>query len=250
MKKPAICLAVAAALCVSVFGSSSASALSITDHECLSATGTPTASGLMYPDNRCLNGTTEPNKTFTWVPFVELTGVEAANPSEFTIASTIAGVKFKVACKALSGSGNVIDEGESIVGTGIVQTYSSCAVTEPAEKKCQVKTGGGPNGTIKTNSLKSVTTRTGAESYATKYTPTSGTAFVTVEVNGCTVEALNGSKEVTGSATAVSKVGMETATKQEFTATSGSELKFGGQAATILGSSEQAHEGNGVGVGP
>lgn len=129
----------------------------------------------------------------------------------------------------MSGNGEVenatVGEHMLIVGNAITASFEGCAVVKPVS--CSVPA------TITTRSMKSeIVTTTDKQ----KYVPTEGTTFVTFSVGGgaeCSA-ALKGSKSVTGSATAVDN---EATGEQEFTSTSGSELKFAGQNATVTGKS-------------
>jgi hypothetical protein len=138
-------------------------------------------------------------------------------------------VKFKITCTGESGSGELENTGSGsssqIIGSSIFVSYEGCTVTEPSGKGCTVPS------TLTTNSLKAETPK---ETMNTVYKPTSGETFITIPVSGCSSGALNGEKPVTGSATSITEAG--TPKVQEFTSSSGSALKFGGQAATFISS--------------
>lgn len=207
------------ALCLCAFGAANAYAVkSIQLHECKETTkGTPT----QYNSSACnvkeVGGAFQTEKITTLK-----NSFKSTQTSAFTLAATVAGVKFKIECSTLNGTGEGENSGEIAVGSNIVEVFSGCKVTEPAGKGCTVPEK------ITTNTLKSETKEMKAI-----YTPASGETFVTITVSGCSVEGLNGAKPVTGSASAV--VTEETPTTAEFSATSGSALKFGGQTATFIG---------------
>jgi hypothetical protein len=139
------------------------------------------------------------------------------------------GVHFEIKCTSQSGTGMSANVEPSagvmhIKGSAITVTYEGCtAFTEGVEGVCTVATN------LTTNSLKSTTV---SGTMSQKYEPTSGTTFFTILVGGasCPV-ALKGNKSFTGQLTA----GINEATGvQEFTETSGSALKFGGQTAKFI----------------
>jgi len=139
-----------------------------------------------------------------------------------TLQATVAGVKFGISCTGQSGSAKAENTaGNQIIGKEITVSYEGCTVTEPSGKGCTVPT------TITTNKLKSET-----KEMSSIYKPESGETFVVIKVSGCSVEALNGEKPVTGSATSL--VTEAEPLTQEFSASSGSALKFGGQTATFI----------------
>lgn len=238
LKKAGIGLAITAALLVAAVGASAASAASITVHKCEVATGT----GTSYTSGTC---TTEGAGGFQKVPFTTTEGVEVANASAFELKTTNGGVNFVIKCTGLEGSGTATDAGEQINGSGITLTYTGCTVTAPAGKGCKVQAG--PTAEkITTNTLKSTTTRSEAGNFKTTYLPASGETFVTIAVSGCSTAALNGNKEVTGSASTTESTDTM---KQTFTESS-SNLKFGGQSAKLIGSSEQKMGTAFISVGP
>lgn len=243
LKKLGLGAALATAFCVSAFSAASASALTANLEGCVHHEGTVTE----FANSKCTLVQTGGGWHKESVGITK--EVAAANSTTFTLASTIAGVKFKISCTGLSGSGTAEDVGAEVLGSGIGLTFSGCTVPEPAGKLCQVKAGGEENGKIKTNTLKSVATRTAEEpnAYKNVFIPTTGTVFVTIEVNKCTSEALNGAKELTGSATGISP---ENGMSEEFSEKSGSELKLGGQVATLTGTNEFAVGESFVNLGP
>jgi hypothetical protein len=231
-----------AALCTGVFGASNAFAeqTGYTLHECV-AKGTG-GTGVLYTANCAENsasGTAETKPIETKAP------VEAASTgtSNFILKSTVAGVNFESTCTGLGGMPRVqnVLTGEfmHVTAEGPV-TFTGCTVTAPAGKGCVVANVGGSKGTLTTVNLKSDTTATGS----TKFEPATGTTFIEMEVSGCSVAFLNGTKPITGTATSA----RETAVTQAFTTSSGSSLTFGGQAGTMTGKYHRATTTGGSGV--
>jgi hypothetical protein len=213
--KASLGLLVASALCLAAFGAATASAANLELHTCESNAGT---AAQRYSDAGCTNtqaGTGE----FTWMKVTTKTATEAIEGTESTLAATVAGIKFKIACSDVDGTGEAENSGGKIVGSAILVTYTGCAVTEPAGKGCTVSS------TLSIETLKSASSLT-----TIKYEPV-GTRFITFAVSKCSSAVLNGNKEITGSA--VAKV-PEMGKTQSFTATSGSALKYAGQTATFI----------------
>jgi hypothetical protein len=220
-------VAVMSALCVCAVGVGSASAL--TAHQCENTGGSGIGTGTRYETSSC----TAVNQTSGNFETVRVAGKNSGKVTPgptgvSTLAATVAGVKFKISCTGESGTAELENTGSGtssqVLGSAIVVNYEGCTVVEPKEKGCKVPS------TITTNSLKAETPK---ETMKTVYTPTTGETFVTIVVSGCSSEALNGSKPVTGSATSLVPEGVM-GELQEFTSTSGSALKFGGQAATFI----------------
>jgi hypothetical protein len=160
---------------------------------------------------------------------VRITGLKPIVPTitlPWWISATIAGVNFKVECNTLSGEENAENqeagEVKKVAGKESHIELSGCAVTAPAGKGCKVSEP------IKSTELISETS--GLKSI---YTPASGETFLTATVSGCSIAALNGEKSLTGKAVGINEEATPATT--EFTETSGSELKFGGQVATLFG---------------
>jgi hypothetical protein len=187
----------------------------------LHACTTEGTAGKRYSTSNCEQGTTTAEGKFTWKVDTAATKGQITEASSFSLASTVSGIKFKVSCTGAKGSGEFQNEEGIAIGSGITLTLTGCSVTEPAGKECTVPAE------ISTASLTAKTKEMSAT-----FTPTTGTKFMTIKVSGCSVAALNGEKEVTGSATAsVPEMG-----PLAFTATSGSALNYAAQAATFLGS--------------
>jgi hypothetical protein len=212
--KASLGLLVACALCLAAFGAANASAANVELHTCEHLVGT---GGIKYDASDCVNqGGTE---QWTFKKITAKTTTEVTAGSESTLAATVGGIKFKIACTGITGMGDAENSGEKIVGSAITVNYTGCSVTEPAGKGCTVSS------TLSTETLKSE-----SKEMTIKYEPV-GSKFITIAVSGCSSAVLNGNKEVTGSAVAeVPSPGKV----QSFTATSGSALKYAGQTATFV----------------
>jgi hypothetical protein len=214
------------ALCMGAIGVTNAFAeqTGYTLHECVAKGSGGT--GVIYTAN-CVEKNT--GGTAETKPIETPKGVAATSTSSFVLSTTVGGVNFVITCTGLEAMPTVTNvltgEFMHVTDEGAT-TFTGCTVTAPL-KSCVVANPGGTKGILTTVNLKSDTTATGS----TKFEPASGTTFIEIEVSGCTVAALNGTKSVTGTATSA----RETATTQAFTATSGSALFFGGQAATFTG---------------
>lgn len=141
-----------------------------------------------------------------------------ASGTKATLSMTVSAVKVKIVCNAASGTGEI--SGGTKDTSGAV-TFSECSVSEP---KCTLSSGT----TLKTVALTTALTEESSKPFDT-YTPTTGTTYVTVGLEGCAAEgeyAVTGSARCEGGAEAV-----ETAC--DFTSGSGSSLKFGTSAATF-----------------
>jgi hypothetical protein len=222
-----MCGVVAAAI-----GASSASAVTL--HECKEGKGT----GIAYTNATC-SAQSESGKFQTVaIPLNTATALTFTATSTTTLSATIAGVKFKIACTGGSGSGTATntESGGSmkVIGSNGHVRFEGCTVTEPSGKGCTVPS------TIETNTVKSQTSE-----MKDVIVPATGESFVTIPLSGCSAEALNGEKVISGSASGTNSGGSTT----EFTSTSGSALKFGGQAATLIGSTHSKVTSTGVIVG-
>lgn len=207
-----LCIAVG---CFCAFGVPSSSALSA--HECVNGEGIGTGKVFQAGCKKLKAGG-------GWET-VKLTGLKQVHTtltSPFSLPTTVAGVKFKVECTTLSGEGNIenqeVEGTPRIAGGEIKLEFSGCTVTEPAGKGCKVAEP------INSAELKSETS-----GLKTIYGPASGETFMTMTVSGCSIAALNGEKKVTGKAVGINEEATPETT--EFTETSGSELKFAGNAA-------------------
>lgn len=157
-----------------------------------------------------------------------------------TFSATIAGTKLTVACSKLTNSSGVAENVEElgvekVKGKEMVMVYSQCKVTAPAEKGCKVAEP------ITTAKLK---TTAAEEAGTTKewLEPESGTRIATLSISGCSISALNGEKELTGTMVGVVPSAETEQCLLEFTTTSGSSLKLAGSSATYTGSTEAEAE--------
>jgi hypothetical protein len=213
----------ACALCLCGFTAANASAANLHLHECASSGFTTVMTP--FEDSNCT--TTKVGGGFGWKVIPTGTSVTAnvASPTTQTLATTVGGVKFKIECSGLNGGGSAKNEGEKIIGSGIVLHYTGCSAVEPTGGKCTVAAE------LTTNTLKSESIE---GEMKIKYEPSAAGPLITIAVSGASCpEALKGNKEVTGSATAlVEESGMGKI--EEFTSTS-SALKYAGQASTYTG---------------
>lgn len=120
----------------------------------------------------------------------------------FILASVQSGVEEELRAGTVEGEGwgeNVVDPvtGEHF-GRGEGSTvYKEVEMTKPAGKGCRVfESEGGAEGVVKTQLLKGTTLGQGD---AGKVEPASGSTFAIFFISGCSVAALNGKYEVTGS---------------------------------------------------
>jgi hypothetical protein len=216
------------ALCMGAIGVTNAFAeqTGYTLHECVAKGSGGT--GVIYTANCVEKSATG---TFETKPIETPKEVAATSTSNFVLSTTVGGVNFVITCTSLEAMPTVTNvltgEFMHVKDEGVTR-FTGCTVTAPL-KSCVVSNPapGGTKGILETVNLKSDTTATGS----TKFEPAAGTTFIEIEVSGCTVAALNGIKNVTGTATS----SRETGITQAFTATSGSALFFGGQAATLTG---------------
>jgi hypothetical protein len=225
--------AILCGLCLVAFAAPTASAVTL--HECKEAVGT----GVAYSDSAC--STKSESGKFQTVPIPVNTsvGLTFTATSSAVLSTTVAGVKFAITCTGGSGSGtarNVETGGVmKVIGSEGHVKFEGCAVTTPAGGKCTVPA------TLETNTVKSETSEMNDV-----ISPAAGTAFITIPVSGAECPAaLKGSKEVAGKASGVNTTGTTT----EFTTTSGSALTFGGQTATLTGSTHSKVTTTGVRVG-
>jgi hypothetical protein len=142
------------------------------------------------------------------------------------LEGTLAGVKVKIECETEKGSGEI--ENSSVTGTGLSNAtvhYTQCTVAAPAGQGCLVN-----NGLVLVTAHDALELG-GPTSFKDKFSPGPGLPFTTISIDGCTTTALNGNFNVTGTATALANNANSTL---EFTTTSGSALKFGGNPATYV----------------
>ena len=224
----------ALALCISIvgvcaFGASNSSAIWV--HECIKGEGIGT--GTVYEAGckkaKVLGG-------WETVPITSVKPAVTKWTAPWWLRWLIGGVKVKVECKSLTGEGNTenVEVGgvHKVLGSEIKLALTECAVTEPAEKGCKAEP-------ISTSVLKSETS--GLKSI---YSPVSGSKIGAVTISGCSISALNGSKEITGNVIGINEEATPETT--EVTEATKSELKIGGVAATIFGSFHIATKASGA----
>ncbi len=213
---------IACVVCLGAFGAANASAENIRMHECINTGGNGTGTtGIKFAAN-CTK--TEPGGT--WETVLQKVGfrsrIKTTRTSKAILSAVLSGVEVKIECEGEEGEGEAENTETGVSGEGFGESFTECALTKPAEKGCTVPA------TIKTTAL-SVSTK----EMNVNYVPKEGTTFVVIPIEGATCPAaLKGEKAVTGSASAV--VSEAEPTSAEFTSTSGSALKFGGQTATFI----------------
>lgn len=111
------------------------------------------------------------------------------------LKSTIAGVEVELQATGTlgeaTGTNKLAANGEHFIeGTGQT-SYSGVSVTKPAGKGCKVKAG-----EFKTKLLKGTSAGQGMEG---KLEPAEGTTFGEFEIEGCSIAAINGVYQITGS---------------------------------------------------
>ena len=157
------------------------------------------------------------------------------------LEGTLAGVKVVIECEEEKGAGTV--ENSLVAKKGLSSSsvhYLHCFVTKPAGQGCLVL-----NELIQTVSTTALLLLLN-EGYRNDLSPTTGTAFTSILIDKCTTTALNGTFTVTG--TLAAEINNATSSR-EFTSTSGSALKFGGNAATYIDNVQVLMEGGGkIGV--
>ena len=222
LRKSVLGLAMVCALFFSAFAAANASAAGTTQFTCVKG-----ATPLNFHDADCSEktGTLEYGHVSVGT---EATPTTATSTTSQVLTGTLAGVKVKITCTTLSGTGtatNFAGPPMDVKGTGIVLKYTGCTVTEPAGKSCVI-----PGGTITTNTLTSTTSLTSSPKGVVFSPPASG-EFVKIKIEKCTVAALNGEFPVKGTETAIPRGAF-----LDTTSTSGT-LTFGGNPATLVGSS-------------
>jgi hypothetical protein len=185
-----------------------------TMHGCVKEAGT----GTKYSDAKCSMQSAEGEYQTKTLPATTPIGLEATlTPTTFVegkeelhtvLTATVGGVPFEITCTELSSPGATAENKETgevmeVVGKGTA-TYSACTMPKPAGQGCTVHTAGNEQGMITTNSIASRTKDTAENKMEVEYVPTAGAAepFVTLIVEGCTTEALNGNKPIYGTALA------------------------------------------------
>ena len=220
MRKTMFGVATVCALLFSAFAAANASAAGTTTFTCTK--GEPK----QFSDSHCTEtGGTKEYKHVEVAPKTKTT-VTSTSTTNQVLVGTLAGVGVEIVCTADTASGSGLQNDVTpmdVTGSEIVIKYTGCTVTKPAGKSCVVK-----GGAITTNKLKSTTSLTTSPK-GVKFEPESGTEFVAITIEKCTVAALNGTFPVKGS-----EIGIPKGTTLETTAAS-SSLTFGGNVATLTG---------------
>jgi hypothetical protein len=149
---------------------------------------------------------------------VESTKLTAANA---VLEGTLAGVTIKIECATEKGSGEI--ENSAVTGVGLsifIFHYTSCVVAAPAGQNCLIS-----NRLILFVYHDALSLHGGSGFFLDRFGPATGTTITTINIDNCTTTALNGAFNVTGTAGALVN---NANSGLEFTATSGSALKFGG----------------------
>jgi hypothetical protein len=206
---------------------------------------TPAVETAGFKDEHCKEAVSS-NANFEHVAFAQETTTKFTSSNITTgtersitrLKSVQAGIEFEISANIAAGSGwltNALNEKEHYVhGEGTV-TFSEVRVTKPANKGCEVFTdnGGVEEGveTVMTKQLKGTTKGQGDR---VKIEPAVGTTLATFFVTNCTVPALNGTYEVTGSLTGTTNGATLIFTHADVTAQG--TLKLRGQKAGLDGS--------------
>lgn len=108
--------------------------------------------------------------------------------------TVISGIEVQVEAAELNGTGTIENKEageEQYVQGALTATFSGLTVAKPAGKGCKVKAG-----EVKSKEL---TLTTKEQGMGVKIAPASGSLIASYEIEGCSVGALNGVYEVTGS---------------------------------------------------
>jgi hypothetical protein len=196
---------------------------SFTCHEVTPGTGS-------FADAHCVVG--DAKGKFTHLGYATTTAAEGTNAStknetkeatSAVLTTTAGGLETEIVATTVNATGSVTNslEGERhrVKGSEIVIIYTGLSVPKPAGQGCKVK-----GGEIKSNSLKSEDVE-----MTEVFSPTAGTEFVTVTLEGCKTAGLNKAYAVTGTVAATSSG----ATAIVNLPKAGSTLEFGGQKAGL-----------------
>lgn len=229
-------------LCLCVLGFCAiavADASAVTIHECKEAAAGETTQ--QFSDSACTTKLAGGKFRTVPIPKGETVQLKGTSTETSTLATTIVGIKFRLTCATGNGTAEATNEEPAagvmrVSGKKIIATFSKCEVKEPAGKGCKVTE---PITTLEMNSITSEMKDT--------LTPVNAEGkFTTITISSCEGVAapLNGAKPITGVARGINQESDPTST--EFTATSGSELKLGGQTATITGKTHSATAATGA----
>ncbi len=128
----------------------------------------------------------------------EIVGTNTATGGEkaaILLKNTQAGISYQVQAKNLEGTGWVTNAKDPVTGEHYVHgemkvQLKELTVTEPVGKGCKIK-----EGTINSKQLRATTK---GQEMSLKFEPAEGTVLAEYSVEGCSVSALNGAYEVTG----------------------------------------------------
>jgi len=243
-RRSVIGIAVLCALALSAFAAASASAANTTAVTCAPVGEGPEGTK-GFKDAHCKEGTENtkaaPNvvkyehkeitsPTEIWGTNERTSGASTSAKAPAKLEGTAAGIVTAIQCTTVAGMGSLENKetaGKEMYahGTGTIE-YTGCTVTKPAEKGCVVK-----GGAITTNELTAST-----EGLATQaqFKPVTGTEFVSITIEKCSVVALNNTYPVAGSVKAT--ISGATLTTEHGAATTENTLKFAGQKAGLSGS--------------
>jgi hypothetical protein len=134
------------------------------------------------------------------------TNAETNGATSFSLHSVQSGVEEQLSATGVMGEGTITNSeagGEMLASGTSSLTFTGVTVQKPVGKGCKVyedinPTTMGPEGQVKTNSLKGTTFSEG-EKMGLKFEPAVGEVFATFYVTECSVAALNGTYEVKGS---------------------------------------------------
>ncbi|HET7445875.1 MAG TPA: hypothetical protein VFJ57_14590 [Solirubrobacterales bacterium] len=210
----------------------SASASGTTAYLCASAA----FGGEQFSDQECRFGHTGGTSGYKHIEISEATTAASATGEilGWTLKGALSGVEAVINCGSVTGVGtmsNFTNVSKEMVarGSGTI-TFTSCSVLKPAGKECH--TSGGVTKTLEAT--------TEGQGMAVRVAPTSGTEIASIQIEGCTVKALNLKFPLSGSLRLTPNGTTLTATHAGVTTEN--TLKFGGVKAGLEGSIEISNE--------
>jgi hypothetical protein len=163
--------------------------------------------------------------------------VETKASGSTVLKGSLAGTSVAIECAEEHGGGSVENSATTQMGLSSDPFhYLKCIVTKPGGKGCLVH-----NELIlfSAHGLLTLPSEKNREELSSE----SGGELATVHIEGCSLSALNGSFPLGGVLAAEVN---DSTSSLEFTATSGSSLLFGGNAATLTSTLEQDMQGGGA----
>jgi hypothetical protein len=153
---------------------------------------------------------------------LEITALKTGTSPESVLKSKLAGVNIEIVCEHEQVTGWILNTGDHALGFSLAH-YLKCTMPKPAAGNCKIQ-----------NELIHVETHVlvllgGGTGFKQEFHPEKNPYFTLIVVQSCSNVALNGTFEVNGFAVAEAN---NTTLELNFTETSGSNLKFGGNAAT------------------